>query len=194
LEGLGARGQLRRPVRQQGWARWRTRSGLPSTTESDVGATTVGDVEVDDECPPPLLLRTAPKYNDVGRGEGDNKAGGSGSMAASANVVAHADASSSWRCTPSASSAWRSCSVILCWRREVWQASRTWRRRRRSHRKMVWAAACCRRSLAACCHRSSAACCRCSLAMRASTRRRKFSSQRERRRAFSSSQRERRRA
>ena len=158
-EGLGARGQLRRPVRRRGRARWRTQSGLPSMTESDVGAAIVGDVEVNDECPPPLVLRTAPKYDDVGRGEGDNKAGGSGSTAASANAVARTDASSSWRCTPSASSAWRSRSVISCWRRKVWQASRTWRRRRRSHRKMVLAASCCRHSLA----------------MRAWTRRRAFS-------------------
>ncbi len=50
------------------------------TTESDVGAATVGDVECDDECPPPLVLRTAPKYDDVGWREGDNMAGGSGKV------------------------------------------------------------------------------------------------------------------
>ena len=30
--------------------------------------------------PPLLILRTAPKYDDVGRGEGDNMAGGSGEV------------------------------------------------------------------------------------------------------------------
>ena len=58
------------------------------TTECDVGTATVGDVECGDECPPPLVLRTAPKYNDVGRGEGDNMAGGSGEV-----VVGRAGAS-----------------------------------------------------------------------------------------------------
>ena len=58
------------------------------TTEHDVGTATVGDVECGDECPPPLVLRTAPKYNDVGRGEGDNMAGGSGEV-----VVGRAGAS-----------------------------------------------------------------------------------------------------
>ncbi len=98
-EGLGTRGQLRRPVRRRGRARWRTRSGFPSTMESNVGAATVGDVEVDDECPTPLVLRTAPKYDDVGRGEGVNEAGGSGSTATSANacaVYAAARAATSW--------------------------------------------------------------------------------------------------
>ncbi len=61
---------------------------MPSTTEGNVGAATVGDVEVEDECPPPLVLRTAPKYDNVGRGEGDNKAGVSGLTAASANACA----------------------------------------------------------------------------------------------------------
>ena len=40
----------------------------------------VGDIECKDECPPPLVLRTAPKCDDVGRGEGDNMAGGSGEV------------------------------------------------------------------------------------------------------------------
>ena len=48
--------------------------------ESDVEAATVGNVECDDQCPPPLVLRTAPKYEKLGRGEGDNMAGGSGKV------------------------------------------------------------------------------------------------------------------
>jgi hypothetical protein len=40
----------------------------------------VGNVECDNKCPPPLVLRTAPKYDDVGRGEGDNMAGGAGKV------------------------------------------------------------------------------------------------------------------
>ena len=47
------------------------------TTESDVGTATVGDVKCDNNCPPPLVLRTAPKYDNIGRGEGDNVAGSS---------------------------------------------------------------------------------------------------------------------
>ena len=58
------------------------------TTESDVGTAPVGDVECDDKCPPPVVLRTAPKYDDVGRGEGDNMAGSSGEV-----VVGRAGAS-----------------------------------------------------------------------------------------------------
>jgi hypothetical protein len=50
------------------------------TTESDVGTATVGDVECDDKCPPPVVLRTAPKYDDEGRGGGDNMAGSSGEV------------------------------------------------------------------------------------------------------------------
>ncbi len=99
LEGLGARGQLRRPVRRRGRARWQTRSDFPSMTESNVEAATVGNVKFDDECPTPLVLRTAPKYKDVGQGEGVNKAGGSGSTATSANacaVNAAARAATSW--------------------------------------------------------------------------------------------------
>ena len=38
------------------------------TTESDVGTATVGNVECDDNCPPPVVLRTAPKYDNVGQG------------------------------------------------------------------------------------------------------------------------------
>jgi hypothetical protein len=50
------------------------------TMESDVVTVTVGGVACDDECPPPLVLRTAPKYEDVGRGEGDNMSGSSGEV------------------------------------------------------------------------------------------------------------------
>ena len=49
-------------------------------TESDAGAVAVGNVEYNNKCPPPLVLRTAPKYDNVGRGEGDNMAGGSGKV------------------------------------------------------------------------------------------------------------------
>ena len=58
------------------------------TTKIDGGAATVGDIKCKDECPPPLVLRTAPKYDDVGRGEGDNMAGGSCEV-----VVGRAEAS-----------------------------------------------------------------------------------------------------
>ena len=48
--------------------------------EIDGGAAMVGDIECKDECPPPLVLRTAPKYDDVEREEGDNMASGSGKV------------------------------------------------------------------------------------------------------------------
>jgi hypothetical protein len=65
--------------------------------ESDGGAATVGDIECDDECPPLLVLRTAPKYDDVGRGEGDNinMAGGSGKVVVGRAGAAYAMASTS---------------------------------------------------------------------------------------------------
>jgi hypothetical protein len=74
------RGKLHRPVQRQGWAHRQTISGWPLTTVGDGGADAVGNVEADDACPPSLVLRTAPKYNDVGRREGDNMAGGSGKI------------------------------------------------------------------------------------------------------------------
>ncbi len=40
----------------------------------------VGNGGAKDACLPPLVLRTAPKYDDVGRGEGDNMAGGFGEV------------------------------------------------------------------------------------------------------------------
>ena len=86
--GQGARGRWQRPVRRRGWARWRIQSGWSLTMENDVGAATVGNVECEDECPPPLVLRTAPKYGNVGWGEGDNMAGGFGKV-----VVGRAGAS-----------------------------------------------------------------------------------------------------
>jgi hypothetical protein len=101
-------------VRRRGRARWRTRSGLPLTTEGNVGAATVGNVKVDDECPPPLVLRTVPKYGDVGRGEGDNKAGVSGLTAAAANacaVNAAACAATSWRQLSSAKASADACAA-----------------------------------------------------------------------------------
>jgi hypothetical protein len=87
---------------------------LLSRTEGNVGAATVGNVEVDDECPPPFVLRTAPKYDDVERGEGDNKAGVSGLTAASTNVCAvkaAARAATSWRRFSSAKASANACAA-----------------------------------------------------------------------------------
>ena len=65
--------------------------------DSDGGAATVGVIECDDECPPPLVLRTAPKYDDVGQGEGDNinMASGSGEVVVGRAGAAYAMTSTS---------------------------------------------------------------------------------------------------
>jgi hypothetical protein len=49
-------------------------------TVGDGGAGAVGDGGADNACPPPLVLRTALKYDDVGQGEGDNMVGGFGEV------------------------------------------------------------------------------------------------------------------